>query len=85
MSFPARFDPPAFVREIEDAALDGDWTIRHLSPTAASTRPWLHRAAPSGPGAPAVYLSAGIHGDEISGPFALLKCCACPISFAIST
>ncbi len=67
------FDPPAFARQIEDAALDGDWTIRFLSPTTAGPRPWLHRAAPSGPGAPAVYFSAGIHGDEFSGPFALLE------------
>jgi protein MpaA len=73
MNFPARFDPPAFVREIEDAALDGDWTIRQLSPALASPRPWFHRAAKTGPGTPTVYLSAGIHGDEISGPFALLE------------
>jgi len=69
----ANFDPPSYVRDIEDAALDGDWTIRHLSPTASSTRPWLHRTARTGPGAPQVYLSAGIHGDEISGPLALLE------------
>ena len=67
------FDPVAFAREIEDAALDGDWTIRHLSPTEAGPRPWLHRVARTGPGAPTVYLSAGIHGDEVSGPFALLE------------
>ena len=67
------FDPVTFAREIEDAALDGDWTIRHLSPTAAGPRPWLHRVARTGSGAPTVYLSAGIHGDEVSGPFALLE------------
>lgn len=73
MNVSASFDPPAFARQIEDAALDGDWTIHHLSPTEAGTRPWLHRSARTGPGAPSVYLSAGIHGDEISGPFALLE------------
>lgn len=67
------FDPAAYVRDVEDVALDGDWTIRHLSPTTSSTRPWLHRTAKTGPGAPRVYLSAGIHGDEISGPIALLE------------
>ena len=67
------FDPKIFAREIEDAALDGDWTIRHLTPTEVGTRPWLHRVARTGPGAPTVYLSAGIHGDEVSGPFAILE------------
>jgi len=67
------FDPVTFAREIEDAALDGDWTIRHLTPTEAGPRPWLHRAARTDPGAPTVYLSSGIHGDEVSGPFALLE------------
>jgi predicted deacylase len=37
-------------------------------------RPWFQRAAPSGDGStPRLYLSAGIHGDEISGPLALLE------------
>jgi protein MpaA len=76
------FDPAAYVRDIEDAALDGDWTIRHLSPTASGTRPWLHRAAKTGSGAPRVYLSAGIHGDEISGPLALLEMLRQPDFFA---
>lgn len=67
------FDPTAYVREVEEVARTGGWTIRHLSPTASSTRPWLQRTAKTGPGAPHVYLSAGIHGDEISGPMALLE------------
>jgi hypothetical protein len=66
------FDPCAFARDAEDAARAGGWTVRHLSPTASGPRPWFARAAKSGPGAPALYLSAGIHGDEISGPLALL-------------
>jgi predicted deacylase len=65
------FDPPAFARDVEAAARADGWTIRHLSPTASGPRPWFTRAAKTGPGAPAVYLSAGIHGDEISGPYAL--------------
>jgi murein peptide amidase A len=67
------FDPPSYARDVEEAARAGGWTIRHLSPTASGERPWLQRVASSGPGAPHVYLSAGIHGDEISGPLALLE------------
>jgi len=67
------FDPAAYAREVEEAARADGWTIRHLSPTASGPRPWFQRAARTGPGAPAVYLSAGIHGDEISGPWALLE------------
>jgi hypothetical protein len=76
------FDPLSFAREIEDAALDGNWTIRHLSPTAAGPRPWLHRVAKAGPGAPTVYISGGIHGDEVSGPFAILEMLRRPDFFA---
>jgi len=68
-----KFDPLVCVRDIEESALADGWTIRHLSPTASSARPWLRRAAKTGPGAPRVYLSAGIHGNEISGPLALLE------------
>jgi protein MpaA len=67
-----KFNPAAFAREVEAAAQTGGWTIRHLSPTASGPRPWFQRNALTGPGAPSVYLSAGIHGDEISGPLALL-------------
>jgi hypothetical protein len=76
------FDPAAFARNVEEAARVGGWTIRHLSPTASSARPWLQRVAPAGPGAPRVYLSAGIHGDEISGPPALLEMLRRPDFFA---
>jgi hypothetical protein len=75
----SNFDPQSYVRDVEESARAGGWTIRHLSPTASSTRPWLQRVAPArratstGGGAPRVYLSAGIHGDEISGPLALLE------------
>ncbi len=78
----ATFDPPSYVRDIEAAAQAGGWTIRHLSPTASATRPWLQRAAQTGPDAPHVYLSAGIHGDEISGPLALLDMLRQPEFFA---
>lgn len=76
------FDPPAFARAVEEAARADGWAVRHLSPTASGPRPWFQRAARSGPGAPALYLSAGIHGDEISGPFALLELLRRPDFFA---
>ena len=65
-------DPAAYVPEVEQAAAADNWTIGHLSPTASSPRPWFHRAGPN-PSAPRFYLSAGIHGDEIAGPIAVLK------------
>jgi hypothetical protein len=76
------FDPRAFARDAEDAARADGWTVRHLSPTASGPRPWFQRAAKSGPGAPALYLSAGIHGDEFSGPLALLELLRRPAFFA---
>jgi len=78
------FDPPAYSREIEQAATAGNWTIYYLTPMADGTRPWLHRAAPSGSQAPHVYLSSGIHGDEISGPHALLQILRQPDFFPAS-
>ncbi len=66
------FDPPAYVRQIEEAARTGDWTLQYLSPCASGTRPWLQRVALTTRQAPTLYLSAGIHGDEISGPWAVL-------------
>jgi hypothetical protein len=74
------FDPRSYARDVEESARAGGWTIRHLSPTASSARPWLQRAAPTGAGR--VYLSAGIHGDEISGPLALLEMLRQPDFFA---
>jgi hypothetical protein len=65
-------EPAAYVREVEQAAAADHWTIRQLSPTASSPRPWFHRAGPHH-SAPRFYLSAGIHGDEIAGPIAVLK------------
>ena len=67
------FEPKSYVRDIEEAARASGWALNYLSPTASGTRPWLHRAAKTGPGSPSVYLSSGIHGDEVSGPFALLE------------
>jgi len=69
----AAFDPRAFAHDAVAAAQADGWTIRHLSPTASGPRPWFQRAAKTNPGAPALYFSAGIHGDEISGPLALLE------------
>jgi len=76
------FDPATYVRDVEEAALAGAWTIRHLSPVASSTRPWLQRAARTASGVPNFYLSAGIHGDEISGPIAILEMLRQPDFFA---
>ena len=76
------FDPVAYARDVEEAARADGWTIRHLSPTASGPRPWFTRAAKTGPGAPAAYFSSGIHGDEISGPFALLELLRRPDFFA---
>ena len=67
------FDPASYARDVEEAARAGGWTIRHLSPTASGTRPWLQRAAQTGPNAPRVYFSSGIHGNEFAGPPALLE------------
>jgi protein MpaA len=76
------FDPRSFAANVEEAARADSWTLRHLSPTASGPRPWFQRAAQSGPGAPSIYLSAGIHGDEISGPLALLDLLRRPGFFA---
>jgi hypothetical protein len=82
MSATGGFDPAGFARDIEAAALDDDWTIRHLSDCASGPRPWLTRLSRAGPHSPGLYLSAGIHGDEISGPLALLELIRRPDFFA---
>jgi protein MpaA len=76
------FDPVAYASDVEAAARADGWTVRHLSATASGPRPWFQRAAKTGPGAPSVYFSAGIHGDEVSGPFALLELLRRPGFFA---
>lgn len=77
------FDPSAYARDVEQAARAEGWTVRHLTPMASGTRPWLHRAAQSCGEVPRVYLSAGIHGDETSGPLALLQMLRQPDFFAV--
>jgi protein MpaA len=70
------FSPATYVREVEAAAREGGLTIRYLSPTPASTRPWLEHTArlrDASKPPPRFYLSAGIHGDEIAGPLAVLE------------
>jgi hypothetical protein len=74
-------EPRGFAAEIEDAARADGWTVRHLSPTASGPRPWFQRRA-ARPDAPALYFSSGIHGDEISGPLALLELVRRPEFFA---
>jgi protein MpaA len=76
------FDPEAFAEDIRAAAKPGGWTVRYLSPTESGPRPWFHRLGLGGRGAPRVYLSSGIHGDEFSGPLALLEMLRQPDFFA---
>jgi protein MpaA len=78
----SEFDPISYVKDVEVAAQAGGWTIRYLSPCATCTRPWLQRAAKTGSSAPSVYYSSGIHGDEVSGPLALLELLRQPDFFA---
>ena len=83
MNLPTTFDPIAYTREVENAAHAAGWTVRHLSPMEIGPRPWFQRVAPDGDRAsPRLYLSAGIHGDEISGPLALLEMIRRPGFFA---
>src|ERR1700758_5244411 len=83
MSLPNTFDPIAYARDVEHAARAAGWTVRHLSPMEAGPRPWFQRIVPDDYSAsPRLYLSAGIHGDEISGPLALLEMIRRPDFFA---
>lgn len=66
------FDPRSYAVEVEETARAEGWTIRYLSPCASGTRPWLQRLTVDA-ATPRLYLSAGIHGDEISGPLAVLE------------
>ena len=65
-------DPAAYAAEVEQAARTDKWAVRHLSPCASGPRPWFHREGAARP-SPRFYLSAGIHGDEIAGPLAVLE------------
>jgi len=65
-------NPADLAGEIEQEARAGGWTLNYLSPCTSGARPWLHRAGRA-PTAPRVYISAGIHGDEIAGPLAVLE------------
>jgi protein MpaA len=67
------FDPASCARDLVEAACAGGWEIRQLNALPAGPRPWLQRRARSGENAPSFYLSAGIHGDEIAGPLAVLE------------
>jgi murein peptide amidase A len=83
MNLPTTFDPVAFTGELEEVARGADWTTRYLSPAESGPRPWLRRTLAQGEtAAPKLYLSAGIHGDEISGPLALLEMIRRPAFFA---
>jgi hypothetical protein len=78
-----KFEPSAYAPDVEQVARAQGWTVRYLTPMASGTRPWLHRAAQTGSDGPRIYLSAGIHGDETSGPLALLQMLRQPDFFAV--
>src|SRR5260370_40325761 len=83
MIFSINFDPIAYTGEVENAARAAGWTVRHLAPMEIGHRPWCQRiASAGGSAAPRLYLSAGIHGDEMSGPLALLEMIRQPGFFA---
>ncbi len=83
MNLPKTFEVVAYTGEVETAALAAGWTVRHLSPMESGPRPWFQRAALTGHSTnPRLYLSSGIHGDEISGPLALLEMIRQPDFFA---
>ena len=82
MSLLSSFKPKAYVARLEEVAKAGGWAINYLSKCGDFTRPWLQRTALLGSVAPSLYLSSGIHGDEISGPMALLKMLREPHFFA---
>jgi murein peptide amidase A len=83
MNLSTNFDLIGYADEVEKAARTAGWRVRHLSPMESGPRPWFERAWPAGDGAPPrLYLSAGIHGDEISGPLALLEMIRHPDFFA---
>jgi murein peptide amidase A len=83
MNLPTNFDPLSYTGELEEVARAADWTVRYLSLVESGPRPWLQRILPQGETTPPrLYLSAGIHGDEISGPLALLEMIRQPAFFA---
>jgi hypothetical protein len=69
------FDPVSCARDLEEAARAGGWDLHHLNAMPAGPRPWMSRYAKAGPGpgSPSLYISAGIHGDEIAGPLTALE------------
>jgi murein peptide amidase A len=83
MNLSTNLDPKAFAGEVEEVARTADWTVHHLSSTESGPRPWFERSEPAGDSVPPrLYLSSGIHGDEISGPWALLEMIRHPGFFA---
>jgi succinylglutamate desuccinylase/aspartoacylase family protein len=67
------FDPATCARNLEAAARAGDWDLHWLNPTPTCPRPWFSRYAKVGRDRPGLYISAGIHGDEIAGPLTVLE------------
>jgi protein MpaA len=67
------FDPAACARNLETAARAGGWDLHWLNPMPSGPRPWMSRYARTGEDAPGLYISAGIHGDEIAGPLTVLE------------
>ncbi len=83
MKLSRTFDPVSYAAGVEEAARAAGWSVHHLSPMESGPRPWF-RGVASGDDAtpPHLYLSTGIHGDEIAGPLALLEMIRQPGFFA---
>lgn len=64
-------DGDAVLADCGRAAAEHGWVEERLAP--ASPLRWAFRRATASPGAPRVYLSAGMHGDEPAGPLAAAR------------
>ncbi len=75
----APLNPITYATQLIQLAPAVGWTMNQLSPIVTTLgecpRPWFHRAHPrpnQETPLPKLYISTGIHGDETSGPLALL-------------
>jgi len=66
------FDPAQFAQSALSAGSQYDWESHRLCKVGDWERPWFQLHSKSA-NAPALYISAGIHGDEPAGPFAALE------------
>ncbi|PTY00742.1 succinylglutamate desuccinylase [Verrucomicrobia bacterium LW23] len=67
---PVPIPADAYLAELLPLAAAAGWKVADLGPSEAGVRRvWLRRGRE---GAPLLYVSAGIHGDEPAGPYAVL-------------